>query len=234
MDTNTSGSQKKKSKKTKQKIISCFLSLMAGKKWDKISVKELCSASGITRSTFYQYYDDIYDLMESLENSLLKDLAGRYDQIIQPALTPVPPDYFLEKFNYSPPEAYLVWFEFCRDHFTAMEALLNRQNGDPYFISKLKKTIAETINAMMDQDGQPRDSLRSHFVRIFLELHLLAAQTWISEGEDHFLSVDDIVNLLNTMRVGSCYLNYKRKTDPAFKEIIGADAVGSPSSEDNN
>ena len=75
---------------------------------------------------------------------------------------------------------------------------------------------------MMDHEGTPNDELREHFVRVFMELHLLSAQTWLeSEEEEDYLSVDDIVNLLNTMRVGSIYLRYKKATDPEFERVMG-------------
>jgi hypothetical protein len=62
----------------------------------------------------------------------------------------------------------------------------------------------------MDRDGLPKDGLRTHFSKIFLELHLMAAQTWLEQGDDQFLSTDEIVNLLNTMRVGARYLSYRK------------------------
>ena len=44
----------------------------------------------------------------------------------------------------------------------------------------------------------------------FLELHFLAARTWLESSEDNFLPVESIINLLNTMRVGANYLSYRR------------------------
>jgi hypothetical protein len=100
-----------------------------------------------------------------------------------------------------------------------MMALLHHKNGDPYFIKKLKNILRESIEIDMDRDGTAKDFLRSHFLTVFMEMHILSAQTWLeSRDRQDYLSVEDIVNLLNTMRVGSVYLAYKSVTDPSFEE----------------
>ena len=73
---------------------------------------------------------------------------------------------------------------------------------------------------MMDADGQPNDELRSHFVKIFSEMHFLAARSWLESDEPDFLSVQEIVSLLNTMRIGAAYLSYKNATTPDFDTKI--------------
>lgn len=71
--------KKPKSEQTKQNIIDTYLKLIPSKCWDKITVKELCAQANITRGTFYQYYSDIYDLMEQIENTLLDDVNRFYN-----------------------------------------------------------------------------------------------------------------------------------------------------------
>ncbi|MNO00570.1 hypothetical protein D3C81_2204900 [compost metagenome] len=68
----------------------------------------------------------------------------------------------------------------------------------------------------MDEDGMPHDALRSHFVKILLELHFLSVCTWLEAEEGDFLSIKEIINLLNTMRVGANYLTYKRLVSSDF------------------
>lgn len=51
-----------------------FVSLLKQKPLNKITVKELCEMADINRATFYKYYMDIYDLMEKIEEEVLKEL----------------------------------------------------------------------------------------------------------------------------------------------------------------
>lgn len=51
-----------------------FVSLLKQKPINKITVKELCEMADINRATFYKYYMDIYDLMDKIEEEILKEL----------------------------------------------------------------------------------------------------------------------------------------------------------------
>ncbi|SCP98536.1 TetR/AcrR family transcriptional regulator [Anaerobium acetethylicum] len=212
----SAGIRTTKSEQTKQRITDAYLDLILHKKWDKISVKEICSSVNITRGTFYQYYNDIYDLMEQIEASLLADITHRYTVLQKERHTPLPPELFEAKFDYAPPLALFAWFDFCKEHKKAIAVLLDPKHGDTYFVKKLKHILNEHIEHMMDDDGMPHDPLRSHFTKIYLELHFLAARTWLDSDKDDFLSIPEVINLLNTMRVGANYLTYKRLTSPDF------------------
>jgi AcrR family transcriptional regulator len=216
MAQSAAGGKPAKSELTKKRIMDTYLDMISGKKWDKITVKELCAGANITRGTFYQYFNDIYDLMEQIQTFLLADVTGTYQAIVKKPKTFFPPEHFEERFDYAPPESLKAWFEICKNHRKAMTVLLDPHNGDSYFVKKLKGILKDSITSMMDDDGMPRDGLREHFVKIFMELHFLAARTWLTSDDDEFLSVREIINLLNTMRVGANYLTYRRLTSPDF------------------
>ncbi len=61
---------------TKQMLQGAFLSLLAQKPVQNITVKELCDAAGVNRSTFYLHYKDIYDLQEQMESAMLHELLA--------------------------------------------------------------------------------------------------------------------------------------------------------------
>ena len=159
MTESSAGSKPAKSELTKKRIMETYLAIVPCKKWDKITVREICAGANITRGTFYQYYSDIYDLMEQIENALIDDLTEKYHAIVKHPKTFYPPERFEEKFDYSPPRFLNVWFEFCRNNRKAMAVLLDPQNGDTYFVKKLKGILKDYINTMMDDDGMPRDCL---------------------------------------------------------------------------
>jgi hypothetical protein len=79
---------------------------------------------------------------------------------------------------------------------------------------------------MMDNDRMPQDPLRSHFLKIYIELHFLSVRTWLeTEDDKQNLSLTDIVNLLNTMRVGSKYLTYQRLTSSDFDKKMNIERI---------
>ena len=215
-DTKNIAKKTTKASQTRERIVGAYLDLIPQKKWDKISVKDLCAHSGITRGTFYQYFNDIYDLMQHIQDSLMQEMTHMYGSLPQHPHIPMNAQIFDEKFNCSPPEQLLCWFKCSHKNRKAMAVLLDPENGDSYFVKKIKTLLREQINEMMDHDGMPRDSLREHFLKIFIELHFLSVRTWLNTGTDDFLSVDAIINLLNTMRVGANYLHYKRAVQKDF------------------
>ena len=56
---------------TRQKFIDIFCELYSKKPIDKITVIEMCKLANCNRSTFYQYFFSINDLLEHVEKSLL-------------------------------------------------------------------------------------------------------------------------------------------------------------------
>lgn len=197
-----------KSEKTKQNILTNYLILMENKKWDKISVKELCLAAEITRGTFYQYYFDIYDLMEQIQNEMFADFENKYSKANKYDVTNYSMENFEEDFDCNPHKTMIAWFSFCLDNSRAIKAMLDPKYGDKYFVKKLKKLLSIYINDMMDKDGFPRDELRDHFTKLFIEMHFLATRSWLNDPVEKKLSIEDIIHLLNTTRIGANYLRY--------------------------
>lgn len=217
-----------KAKQTRKGIIDAYLGLLRTKKWDRITVRELCSVADITRGTFYQYFDDIYSLMEQLENEMLDNLKKRYDSLPGSTSPAFPPEKFVEKFNYSPPGELRQWFEFCYENRTVMAALLDARYGDVYFVHKIHDVLREHINHVMDEDHMPHDGLRSYFVNLLVEMHISICRSWLEpNGQEEPLSVDGILNLVNAVRVGTGYLSFKSRTAPEeFKKYMGEQMDG--------
>ena len=55
-------------------IREAFFSILKQKPLSKVTVKEICTAAGVNRSTFYKYYKDTYDLLEQIEDELIDNL----------------------------------------------------------------------------------------------------------------------------------------------------------------
>ena len=67
---------------TKMLIRRAFLDLLRTKPMQGISIKELCTAAGINRGTFYSHYADIYDLLEQIEDDMMHD----FQEALKPLL----------------------------------------------------------------------------------------------------------------------------------------------------
>ncbi|MDR1640780.1 MAG: TetR family transcriptional regulator C-terminal domain-containing protein [Clostridiales bacterium] len=59
---------------TKSKITEALLKLLEDKPIGRVSVIELCKQAQVNRTSFYAYYSDIFDLIESLETEISASL----------------------------------------------------------------------------------------------------------------------------------------------------------------
>lgn len=58
-----------------------FMSLLAQKPIQSISVKELCERAGINRSTFYAHYTDLHDLLQQIEDEMFAEFEKALDTL---------------------------------------------------------------------------------------------------------------------------------------------------------
>lgn len=66
-------------KVTKKMIKDAMLELLSKKNINRISIKELCELADINRSTFYSYYDDIYSLLNEIEDELIANIPHKHE-----------------------------------------------------------------------------------------------------------------------------------------------------------
>lgn len=112
---------------TKTMIKDAFFALMSHKAIQSITVKELCETAQVSRGTFYLHYKDIYDLLEQLENEMLKDLEDLLDKapVVGYQSSPEASDGLVG--------ALLGFFEKNKE----MCDILLGDNGDKKFVAKI-------------------------------------------------------------------------------------------------
>lgn len=65
----------KRYKISSDKIETTFLSLLFNRKYEDITISEICEKSEINRSTFYAHYDDINDLIIKIESKFAHSMS---------------------------------------------------------------------------------------------------------------------------------------------------------------
>ncbi len=124
------------------KIQDTFIRLYEKKEIHTISVKALCAEVGIPRTSFYNYYSDIYDVLESIENQIISDL--KY----------INRDFYRQDFRNCKKEEFayfLPTLHYIRDHIFWFRVLMNKsQSGQ--FIYKWKKIIKEDFSDKYHKD----------------------------------------------------------------------------------
>ena len=139
---------------TKQNLIDAFWSLYCEKRIEKITVKEIAQKAGYNRGTFYEYFTDVYDVLDQIEQSLV------------PTLDELPPTTKPDNSRDIPVDMFLKLYEQNGKYYS----VLLGDNGDPAFASRIKSSIKPLIMRAIS-DKVDRSDIELDFI---LEYNLSA------------------------------------------------------------
>ena len=66
-------------KNSSEKIESAFLALILNHKYEDIKISQICEKAEINRSTFYAHYDDINDLVVTIEGNFANSISNIFN-----------------------------------------------------------------------------------------------------------------------------------------------------------
>lgn len=75
--------EKMPSQRTRNAIISAFIRLMEQKSFEKITIQEIADETPISRSNFYRYFHDKYEIAEHLQSRALEQIDVYSDVLTQ-------------------------------------------------------------------------------------------------------------------------------------------------------
>ena len=102
-----SGPNREKQERTKKKLRDAFMTLYKKNPIEKITVRQVSELAGVTRSTFYAYYDSVYAVLEAIEDELQEGLGTYFEQYS---------GGILERAALKPYDSSVKWFEYCHEH----------------------------------------------------------------------------------------------------------------------
>ena len=120
-------------RKTRAQLRAGLARLMQKKSIKEITVKELVDEVDINRSTFYLHYSDIYQMLESIENELMDEIAQ--------AIEEYPLDSVENGNSYPLIERIFTILDDNKDICIALMG----SNGDMVFLGRIEKMVAETV-----------------------------------------------------------------------------------------
>lgn len=112
---------------TKMMITNAMTDLLKEKPIQNITVKELCERAEINRATFYLHYENIYHLLEQMENDILIHLEKLLQEntVISRDIKAAGPNAFIS--------SLVIFFEKHKE----LCSILLGEYGDPKFVSKV-------------------------------------------------------------------------------------------------
>lgn len=168
-------------KRTKKSLRDSLFSLLEEKNINQITVTELTTLADVNRSTFYLYYNDIYDMMDKIQQEIYA--------------------FFLEtvvKFNssFNDIESFVLYcsrfLEFCRDN-CAVCRFITRNDCNNHLAEKIKLAVRCVIpdSAKVFPENDPRNYLTTFALSGMLATIL----EWMNNGMK--ISAEDMARFLS-------------------------------------
>jgi AcrR family transcriptional regulator len=172
---------------TRKMLRDSLVELMKTKSILHISIREICEAAGMSRSTFYAYYKDQYELLEQMEEETFIEL-----------------DKVIKKYNPSgvmPTAKELIALledvlRYVAGNYHSIQVFLS-ENGESGFQRKVAKFLTDQIRRHQNA-GQlktlPDEQTLSYCSAFMRDGCIALIQEWLKNGMD--MSIRDMAKLL--------------------------------------
>lgn len=163
---------------TRQNLIDAFWSLYCEKRIEKITIKEITQKAGYNRGTFYEYFTDVYDVLEQIEEALI------------PAVHELPPISMPSGNMGMPLDMFMTLYEQNSKYYS----VLLSENGDPAFAGKLKNSTKPVIKRVF-LEKHNIDPIEFDFILEFVLSAMIGVMSyWFRQ--DKILPAEDLVSLM--------------------------------------
>jgi AcrR family transcriptional regulator len=161
-----------RTKFTKKALKDSLIELMKTIPIRDIPIKAICAGAEVSRSTFYTYYDDQFELLEEIQNEIVDHVDIEYRK------------HLLEPGQHKASNVYEEALRYVANNPDSLQVLLS-ENGDINFQIKLIEerimeagNILKRINESVDEETKRACSV------FFVHGILALLQDWIKHGMD--------------------------------------------------
>jgi len=189
-------------RRTQKLLREALIALIEERNFDVITVGEIAERAMVSRTAFYRYYQDKYDLVEKIFEEMLatvvRDIDPLRHTVINRFNVQSPIDPWTELFGNAPeaqrtPEPYVKMFEHFALHERLYRALLGKR-GSSWFVTKMRASLTETMRERLQALAYALGSKEIAESRVFADGFvpaLLAAQLvdvitwWLEQGRPY-------------------------------------------------
>ncbi len=165
--------------KTRRKLIDAFWKLYKALPIEKITIKALVREAGYNHSTFYEYFEDIYDMRRKAEDELVEMYDAEAQRMMPNGVKDATKEQVVSIFIHT--------FELFGDRLMTLAG----EHGDPGFQDRLEEHSAAFMNMMISADV---GDMSKYIVAFEYNAISGILRKWYSEGMK--LSKPEIMSLI--------------------------------------
>jgi AcrR family transcriptional regulator len=161
-----------RTKFTKRALKDSLIELMKTIPIRDIPIKAICTGAEVSRSTFYTYYDDQYDLLEDIQKETFDNFDIEYRK------------HLLEPGQRKGSDVYEETLRYITDNHDSIQVLLS-ENGDINFQKKLiGERIMEAGNVLKRINESVDEETKRAYSVFLVQGSLALLQDWIKHDMD--------------------------------------------------
>lgn len=171
---------------TKQIIKDEFIDLYINRSIDSIRIKEITDKAGLNRGTFYIHYQDIYDLLDEVEDELISGLDKHISKI---------KELIAINSNLNTLKPVLVQgLEYIKERSKYFKAFLG-ENGSPSFLKKIKNIAKTKFLDNLKSKSKPEEYC-DYLIEYIVSANVGIIVYWLETGMK--LSAEELTNLMSS------------------------------------
>lgn len=172
-------------RRTKRILAQSLMCLMQEKQLKDISVRELADTADVNRGTFYQYYRDVFDMLEKIENEMFEKFEAILEAHLEEGMIQHTLPFLQDLYAFAEENQDL-----CR--------VLMSKNGDISFLQRLNQIVFERCReecfSLIECATEEEFEYRYHFA-VFGCIGMI--YSWVNNGckpDAHYMA-----NITNKM-----------------------------------
>ncbi|MBQ3612065.1 MAG: TetR/AcrR family transcriptional regulator [Firmicutes bacterium] len=148
---------------TREDIMDAFCVLYKNNPIEKITVNQVIDLAGYNRSTFYRYFDSVYDILDCIEEDLLEKWK-KYQDVILGNLS----------------EFATIIADFYRENDKYLSALLNSVNS-PIYIEKFTHRLQYSLEKLFGLDEKTPE--KRYILAFYTAGAFSVITSWYKDGK---------------------------------------------------
>ncbi len=175
---------------TSVRMDEAFLELLGRKEFEYITIKEICSASGVNRSTFYLHYETLNDLLIETAEYINNKFFSYFEHIdFHPSDIVVAPK---ESLNFITPEFLTPWLSFIKENKRLYGTILKRY--DTLRLSESYAPIMKKVIHPILERFEISDDNKQYIMPFYLEGLNAIIKEWIRQ--DCKKDMDELMKII--------------------------------------
>lgn len=206
---------RRRSEKTKQLLKHTFAKMLRSKRYDEIKIKDLTHIADVSRNTFYVYYSSIYEMIDEIEQEIIRDLCDFHIEKLSPAFLSPYEKTFGESLSGLPAEDLFTFSLHVINYFNNdpayMRAVILSDNTDPYFHNKIVRQLTKKIHSyLLESENMPNDAITMHIAANLAGTYIAPVINWCLLPKSERIPLKYLVIMINFTKLGGldAYLKY--------------------------